>query len=316
MDGSIIDLKRFTLHDGQGIRSTLFLKGCSLRCAWCQNPEGLSAGIGLWYLESQCIRCGVCVESCPNGALQTDTEGHPFIRINRQKCTRCGTCVAACPTTALSFDGRTITAAEAAETLLRDVEFYRQSGGGITISGGDPLVQPDFTIEVLDLCRRAGVHTAIETCLFGEYETLERFIPYTDLFIVDLKLADSGLHLEYTHRRNEPIKRNYAALARRGVELLTRIPLIPGITTTQSNLSALAQFIRETNPGARVELINFNPLARNKYALMNRSTEFFERMEPLPSTEIESLRKILESAGLHVVREHARSGAGVRARGN
>ncbi|HUX13889.1 MAG TPA: glycyl-radical enzyme activating protein [Spirochaetia bacterium] len=307
MDGSIIDIKRFTLHDGQGIRSTLFLKGCGLRCAWCQNPEGLETGINLWYLETQCIRCGVCVESCPSDALRMDGESHPFIQINRQRCTLCGDCVAACPTTALSFDGRVISAAAAAETLLRDVEFYRQSAGGITISGGDPLVQPDFAIEVLEICRKAGVHTAIETCLFGNYETLERFVPCTDLFIVDLKLDDSALHLEYTHRDNKLIKRNYAALARRGVELLTRIPLIPGITATESNISALARFIREENPGARVEFVNFNPLARNKYALMNRSTEFFDGMVPLSASGIDALQKILESEGLVVVRDHTRS---------
>lgn len=309
MDGSIIDIKRFTLHDGRGIRSTLFLKGCSLRCAWCQNPEGLQAGISLWYLETQCIRCGVCVASCPNGALRADEEGHPFIQINRQSCVRCGTCVAACPTTALSFDGKAISAASAADTLLRDIEFYRRSGGGITISGGEPLVQPEFAIEVLDLCKKAGVHTAIETCLFGELESLERFIPFTDLFIVDLKLSDSALHSEYTHRPNELIKSNYAALARRGVELLTRIPLIPGITAMQSNITALAQFIRKTNPGATVELINFNPLARNKYALMNKSTEFFDGMAPLAESEIDALREILDYHGLIAVREHARSGA-------
>jgi pyruvate formate lyase activating enzyme len=312
MDGSIIDIKRFTLHDGQGIRSTLFLKGCGLRCAWCQNPEGLQAAINLWYLETQCIRCGVCVESCPNEALQTDTEGHPFIRINRRRCTKCGTCVAACPTTALSFDGRSISAADAAETLLRDVEFYRQSGGGVTISGGDPLIQPDFTIEVLSRCKEEGVHTAIETCLFGEYEALERFIPFTDLFIVDLKLADSTMHLQYTHQPNEVIKRNYAALARRGVELLTRIPMIPGITATESNVAALARFIREVNPGGKVELINFNPLARNKYELMNKSTEFLDGMAPLAAAELEALGGILQSEGLSVVREHARAGGGGR----
>ncbi|HUX11882.1 MAG TPA: glycyl-radical enzyme activating protein, partial [Spirochaetia bacterium] len=239
---------------------------------------------------------------------QMAAEEHPFIRINRQRCTKCGTCVTACPTTALSFDGRSISAADAAETLLRDLEFYRQSGGGVTISGGDPLTQPDFTIEVLGRCKEAGVHTAIETALFGEYEALERFIPFTDLFIVDLKLDSSAIHLQYTHRPNEAIKRNYAALARRGVELLTRIPMIPGITATESNVAALARFIREVNPGGRVELINFNPLARNKYELMNRSTEFFDGMAPLAAGELDALGRILESEGLTVVREHARAG--------
>jgi len=307
MIGSIIDIKRFTLHDGPGIRSTLFLKGCGLRCAWCQNPEGLDAALGLWYFEKQCIRCGLCETSCPVAAIGLHGDADPFVRIDRELCTRCGACVAACPTTALSFDGSRVSSEEAAATLVRDVEFYRQSGGGITISGGDPLVQYEFALEVLGLCKREGVHTAIETCLSGEWRILERFIPLTDLFIVDLKIADRALHGQYTGRPNELILDNYARLTRTGVGLLTRVPLIPGITATEANLRAMARFIRDNHPGGRVELINFNPLAVGKYALMNRSTEFFNGMAPLPDGEVEALRALFEAEGLEVIREHRRS---------
>ncbi|HTX73637.1 MAG TPA: glycyl-radical enzyme activating protein [Rectinemataceae bacterium] len=309
MDGAIIDIKRFTLHDGSGIRSTLFLKGCSLQCAWCQNPEGLEVGINLWYLQNQCIRCRTCIAVCPVGALRVDEENDPFIRIDRTVCTSCGRCVSSCPTTALSFDGRIISADDAAAFLLRDIEFYRQSGGGVTISGGDPLVQHEFALEVLRLCREGGVHTAIETCLNGDFAILERFIPRTDLFIVDLKLADDALHREYTRRSNDLIRQNYRDLARRGVSLLTRIPLIPRVTATESNITALARFIREENPGGQVELINYNPLAENKYHLMNKSTEFFAGMAPLPERELGAFQAILLSEGLAVVNEHKRSGA-------
>ena len=307
MDGTIIDIRRFTLHDGQGIRSTLFLKGCGLRCAWCQNPEGMDAAVGLWYLTKQCIRCGLCEASCPVSAISLHADDDPYVRIDRELCTRCGDCVTACPTTALSFDGSRISAEEAAATLLRDVEFYRQSDGGITISGGDPLVQHEFALEVLGFCKRSGVHTAIETCLFGNWEVLERFIPLTDLFIIDLKIANSALHAEYTGRPNDLILDNYARLARAGVELLTRVPLIPGITATEANVRAMAGFIRDKYPGGRVELINFNPLAINKYSLMNRGTEFFNGMAPLPDGEVEALRALFEAEGLAVVREHRRS---------
>jgi len=308
MIGAIIDIKRFTLHDGRGIRSTLFLKGCGLRCAWCQNPEGLDAALGLWYLAKQCIRCGACQASCPVGAIALRPDNDPFVRIDRELCTRCAACVAACPTGALSFDGSQVTAEEAAETLLRDTEFYRQSGGGITISGGDPLVQYEFALEVLGLCRREGVHTAIETCLFGSWDVLERFIPLTDLFIIDLKIADSALHAEYTGRPNDLILDNFARLARADVEILTRVPLIPGITATEGNIRALARIIRDRNPGGSAELVNFNPLAVNKYFLMNRSTELFDGMAPLAEPEMESLRALMEAEGLVVVREHKRSG--------
>jgi len=310
MDGSIIDIKRFTLHDGPGIRSTVFLKGCGLRCAWCQNPEGLKVPVDLWYIETQCIQCGACVSACPQVALSSDPETHPFIKINRQRCDRCGICVEVCPTTALSFDGRTLSAAEVARTILRDKDFYELSGGGITISGGDPLIQHDFAWEILRICREEGVRTAIETSLFGDWEILERFVPLTDLFIVDLKLADNAMHQEYTHRPNDLIRQNYSRLAHLGVAMLTRIPLIPGITDTDENISALAGFMKQENPGGRVELINFNPLAKNKYALMNISTAFFEGMVPLTAERIEYLQGILERAGLKPVVERQRSGAG------
>lgn len=310
MDGAIIDIKRFTLHDGPGIRSTLFLKGCGLRCAWCHNPEGLEAGVNLWYLARQCIRCKSCVAACPEGALEADEEGDPFIRINRAKCTLCGACVAACPTTALSFDGRTLSAREAADLLLRDRDFYAESGGGVTISGGDPLVQHEFALEVLRLCREAGVRTAIETGLYGDYGVLERFLPLVDLFIVDLKLADPGLHAEYTRHSNEVILANYRRLTALGLDILTRIPLIPRITATAANIQAIARIVREANPGGRVELINYNPLAENKYAVMNRSTEFFSGMVPLTEAELGPLWAILESEGLRVVRDHRRQAQG------
>jgi len=307
MTGTIIDIKRFTLHDGPGIRSTLFLKGCGLRCVWCQNPEGLDAALGLWYIAKQCIRCGECRTACPEAAIRLRADEAPFVRIDRDLCTRCGACVTACPTGALSFDGSSLSAEEAAATLLRDGEFYRESGGGITISGGDPLVQHEFALEVLRLCRGRGAHTAIETCLFGAWEILERFIPVTDLFIVDLKIADSALHANYTGRPNDLILDNYARLARAGARLLTRVPLIPGITATEANIAALGRLIRDRNPGGSVELINFNPLAVNKYALMNKSTELFAGMAPLAEDRVETLGALLEAEGLVVVREHRRS---------
>jgi len=310
MDGNIIDIKRFTLHDGQGIRSTVFLKGCGLHCAWCHNPEGIENGIGLWYLSRPCIHCRACIASCSEDALSAHDGEDPFIWINRQRCTTCGACVAACPTTALSFDGQRLSGETVVEILLRDREFYLQSGGGITISGGDPLIQHDFAVEILKACRTAGVHTAIETCLQGPWGIIEAFLPITDLFIVDLKLADAQLHQEYTGHGNALIRENYRRLAGQqgasgfGLDMLTRIPLIPRVTARTDNIRAIAAFIRDSNPGGRVELINFNPLAENKYRLMDRDREFFQRMAPLGAEELAELHALLEAEGLAVIREH------------
>jgi pyruvate formate lyase activating enzyme len=304
MDGNIIDIKRFTLHDGYGIRSTVFLKGCGLHCAWCHNPEGIEDGIGLWYLPRQCIRCRACLAACPEGALSADEDRDPFILIDRHRCTRCGLCVEACPTTALSFDGRRLSSDAVAEILLRDRQFYQESGGGITISGGDPLIQHRFAGEILEKCRAAGLRTAIETCLQGPWSVLESFLPITDLFIVDLKLGDAQLHREYTGHDNGLIQENYCRLAGLKPDMLTRIPLIPGITARPENIRAIARFVRGCNPGSRVELINFNPLAENKYRLMNRDPEFFRAMVPLNPDELAGLNALLEAEGLSVVREH------------
>jgi pyruvate formate lyase activating enzyme len=304
MDGNIIDIKRFTIHDGPGIRSTVFLKGCGLRCAWCHNPEGEENSVDLWHFPRQCIRCRACLKVCPAEALWADEEGDTFIWINRQRCTKCGLCVEACPTTALSFDGRRLSSDEVAATLLRDEPFYRLSGGGITISGGDPLVQHQFAVEILRKCKAAGLHTAIETCLQGSWDIIQAFLPITDLFIVDLKLADSRQHAEYTGQGNELIRENYARLAGLKVDMLTRIPLIPRVTALPENIGAIARFVRERNPGGRVELINFNPLAESKYQLMNRDRSFFQNMAPLSADELSKLNALLEVEGLAVVREH------------
>ena len=310
MDGNIIDIKRFTVHDGQGIRSTVFLKGCGLRCAWCHNPEGIENSIGLWYLGRPCIQCRACVGSCPEDALSTHEGDDPFIWINRQRCTKCGACVEACPTTALSFDGRRLSSEAVAETLLRDREFYLQSGGGVTISGGDPLIQHDFALEILRACKAAGLSTAIETCLQGPWAIVEAFLSATDLFIVDLKLDDAQLHEEYTGHGNALIKENYRRLAGRleasgrAPDMLTRIPLIPRVTARPENIQAIARFVRDCNPGGRVELINFNPLAENKYRLMDLDREFFRRMAPLGSEELVELYTLLEAEGLAAIREH------------
>ncbi|HCM27051.1 MAG: hypothetical protein A2Z99_20140 [Treponema sp. GWB1_62_6] len=304
MDGNIIDVKRFTIHDGQGIRSTVFLKGCGLRCAWCHNPEGIENSIGLWYLSRPCIRCRACIAVCPEDALSAHDDADHFIWINRRRCTKCGRCVEACPTTALSFDGRRLSSEAVVEILLRDREFYLRSGGGITISGGDPLIQHGFALEILKGCKAEGLHTAIETCLFGSWDVIGAFIPLTDLFIVDLKLDDDRLHQEYTGHGNTLIKDNYRRLAGPGRNLLTRIPLIPRVTAIPDNIRAIARFVRECNPGGKVELINFNPLAENKYRLMDRDREFFQRMAPLGPEELAGLYAVLEAEGLAAVREH------------
>ncbi len=303
MTGRVFDIKKFALHDGPGIRTTLFPKGCPLNCIWCHNPEGIRNEVHLWYFENSCIRCRSCIEACPVHALSVSEESSPFIRIDRNLCNTCGICTETCPTNALSLDSSDMTADEAVAKLLQDREFYTQSGGGITISGGDPLFQHEFALEVLRSCREEQVHTAIETSMQTDWTILERFLRYVDLFIVDIKIYDPVMHRTYTGKNNTRILENFRLLARSGAELLVRIPLIPGITATEENLGDIARFVRGEAPEVPIELINFNPLASNKYRLMGLEHTALKQMEPFSEGRLAEFLRVVEEEGVPVIGE-------------
>jgi pyruvate formate lyase activating enzyme len=197
-----------------------------------------------------------------------------------------------------------MTVYEVMNTLLKDKIFYENSSGGVTISGGDPLLQHEFALAILASCKDHGIHTAIETCLAAEWEILERFIPVVDLFIVDLKLFDSMQHQHFTGYLNDGIKQNYKRLVSTGVDLLTRVPLIPGATATKENIESLAVFISKYNPGGKVELMNFNPLAQSKYNLMDQNNEFLKGKKPYKPEELQQFNAILEKYSLQLIKEH------------
>lgn len=303
MDGNIIDIKRFTIHDGPGIRSTVFLKGCPLKCLWCHNPEGIENRLNLWYFESKCIKCNKCIAACPNKALSIGSDNEPYIKIDRALCQGCSKCIEVCPTSALCFDGKLMSSKEVADILLEDKAFYDQSGGGITISGGEPTFQYGFSLEILKLCKVQGVHTAIETCMHANWNVLEKFIDYVDLFIVDIKLFDSKKHEKYTGVGNELILANFKKLVSRNVDIHARIPLIPRMTATDDNIRDIAKFIHNLNNNIPLELMNYNPLAENKYRLMNKEHEELKSMKPFSLNELEHFYRIIEEEGLTAIRD-------------
>lgn len=302
MNGNIIDIKKFTVHDGPGIRSTVFLKGCPLRCAWCHNPEGIENRINLWYFEKKCIRCNRCVAACPNSSLFISSSG-PYIHIDRGKCTNAGKCVDACPTGALCFDGKEVSSRQVVDILLEDKPFYDKSGGGITISGGEPLFQPEFSLEILESCKGRGVHTAIETCMYGRRETIEKFFKYTDLFIVDLKIFSLQAHKKYIGVENERIRSNFRFIASQKCGLMVRIPLVPGITTSKENIGQIARLVHDTGGSIPIELMNFNLLAENKYVLMGKNHDVIKGLKPLSESELDELYRVIEAEGAEPVRE-------------
>lgn len=297
MNGIIFDCKRFAVHDGAGLRSTLFFKGCPLRCPWCQNPEGIDPKPALWHSPQTCVRCGGSVNACPEGALTLGKRIH----VDRTRCTLCGRCVDACPAAAMSVQGRSISAQEAAELLLRDRVFFGESGG-VTLSGGEVLMQWQFAAQVLALCKNAGVHTAVESCLLAPPQAIEALLPVTDQFLVDIKFRDPALHKKHLGADNRAILENFEHLLAQDADVLVRTPLIPGYTATDENLRAIARYLRRVAPHTPWELLNFNPLCRGKYAALER--DYPVSGGSLTQAELQRFYDILEQESVtNIVKE-------------
>ncbi len=262
IEGIITDIQRFSIHDGPGIRTTVFLKGCNQRCFWCHNPETLSPKPELQLYLERCIACGACFERCPEGAHTLVDGEHRF---DREACTGCGACAETCYARALVLIGETKSADEIVETVLRDRAFYETSGGGVTLSGGDPLLQPAFTEAILSRCHEAGLHTAVETAANVPWERIEQILPVTDLVMMDLKLMDSERHREVVGVPNERILDNARRLGQNGRPLIVRTPVVPGINDDEATIAAIAAFAAELPSLVGYELLRFHAMATNKY---------------------------------------------------
>lgn len=298
--GRIFDLQRFSVHDGPGIRTTVFLKGCPLRCRWCQNPEGLERRISLWQFENLCGRSGRCEEVCPTQAI---TLGPAGVEINHAACTLCGDCVEACPRNALAFDGRDVTSEAVVEEVLRDAIFHEVSGGGVTFSGGEPLAQAGFVRDTAAALKRRGVPTTLESSLHAPWASIEPLLDVIDLFIVDVKVADSEAHRVATGVPNKLILDNLGRLASalRGTErILVRVPLVPRYTATPENLGAIADLVHAIDPALPVELVNFNPLASAKYRRMGMAHEFADVTTAFSPADMSAFRSLFADRDLVV----------------
>lgn len=244
MKGVVFDIQHYSVHDGPGIRTLVFLKGCPLRCAWCCNPESQHHQPQLRYHAPRCTGCLACTRNCSHQDLH---HHNGSIRRDFSICHVCQemTCVDHCNYSALAETGKVMTAAEVVTAVSRDMAFYRNSGGGVTFSGGEPLAQPAFLTEMLRLCRERVIHTTVETCGYAPAEVVHAILPYTDLFIFDLKLIDDRKHVEFTGKSVVPVLENLALLASAAVNLTVRVPLIEGITDTPENLEAIARLMQD-----------------------------------------------------------------------
>jgi len=287
-EAMLFEIQRLSTEDGPGIRTTVFFKGCSLACAWCHNPESISAKPQLHWIASRCIGCGTCCAVCPEAALDLTTDG---IAIDRKRCTQCGECAVECPSTAMEIIGQRWDLEDLVHEVLKDRVYFASSGGGVTVGGGEPGLQAAFLSAFLERMKKEGLHTAVDTCGCFQGTALVAFLPFTDLVLYDLKEIDPNRHRRFTGRANSTILENLMAIGRRMAaggppgELWVRTPVIPEATATETNIAGIGQWIADHLPGAvsRWELCAFNNLCQDKYLRLDCDWPYANR--PLMSPD-------------------------------
>ncbi len=294
VSGVVSTIQKFSLDDGPGIRTTVFLKGCQLRCPWCQNPEGLNRFPELYFRADKCIGCGGCVEICPvESAISLTSEE----RINRQLCIRCMKCTEVCPSSALESIGKVMTVSEVIAEVMADVLFYTSSGGGVTFSGGEATMQPDFLAELLKQSKMQGLHTCIETNGYAGKEVWDKLLPNLDLVLMDIKHMDPVIHKKFTGVANDLILNNARLIAEQ-VELILRTPLIPGFNDSEQFIEELGRFASSIPNVKECHLIPYHEYGLSKYTLLGRK-DIFKAQNPL-GEKTQHFKEILEGYGLKV----------------
>ena len=299
VDGIIFNIQRYSTEDGPGIRTTVFMKGCPLRCSWCQNPEGLSKEPDLVWYQTRCVAALECVKVCREVALKLTEEG---MSIDREKCTRCGECVKACPAGALELIGKRYNTEELLDEVLRDRVFYEKSNGGVTFGGGEPMLQVDFLEDILPKLKETNIHVAIDTCGAVPWKYFERIIDYVDLFLFDLKLLDEQKFREYTGGNIGLVTDNARQISSRKIPMWVRTPIIPGYTDDEENIRSISEFVVRNLPTAqRYDLLSFNNMCKSKYERLGMNWELKD-VPLIEKGDMEEFRKIAEGTGLSNVR--------------
>jgi pyruvate formate lyase activating enzyme len=296
LQGIVFDIKKFSIHDGPGIRTTVFFKGCPLSCWWCHNPESQAPQPELMFWPNRCIRCEACLSACAQDAISMGSDG---VSTDGERCVRCGACVAVCAAEARQIAGRAMTVAQVVAEIERDVPFYDESGGGVTFSGGEPLLQQDFLLALLQACREEEIHTALDTCGFSPWETVDRIRPYVDLFLYDLKLVDEARHRRFTGVSNGLILSNLQALSRRGQAMILRVPVIPGINDDDENIRRTGALAAALPHLERVDILPYHPAGVEKYRRLKRDYGLPD-IRPLTDERTAEIAQILRRFGLHV----------------
>jgi pyruvate formate lyase activating enzyme len=292
---TVFNIERHALHDGPGIRTLVFLKGCPLRCLWCSNPEGQKTEPELLFRVKDCVSCMRCVEVCPKNAIKVSEDRVMFtddriIYTDREICDACGKCVSVCPSGAREIAGKSMQADEVAEEVLKDEVFFRNSGGGVTVSGGSPLIYPDFVKALFENLVKHGIHTAVETCGAVPWEHFEKVFGCTSLFLYDVKHMSSEIHEKYTGRGNQLTLENLQKLDQAGAHIIVRVPVIPTFNNNVDDIAAIARFTMELSTKPAVHLLPYHTLGRSKYLHLQREYPL-ERQGLLLVQDLEELEK-------------------------
>lgn len=293
---TLFAIKHSTNHDGPNMRTTIFLKGCPLSCWWCHNPEGQSREIEFITVDGRCLGCGICADHCPEQALTLSTVA---VERDQARCSGCGNCIEICPALAHKITGWVTDVASVMAEIKKDLPFYNRSGAGVTFSGGEPLLQPDFLLDLLKECGKFDIHRAVDTSGYAETEVLFEVARHTDTFLIDLKLMDSDRHRLYTGVTNELIHANITALARGGHHLRVRLSLIPGINDDDENIERTGSFVAGLPGVTDIDILPYHRIATGKYTKLSIYYPI-ESFPPITREKVQHARSILEQFGLRV----------------
>ena len=297
--GIIFNIQRFSINDGPGIRTVVFLKGCTLSCMWCFNPESQDKNLQIFLNNETCIECNRCFDICPVKAISIDSGER---KIDRSKCNKCGKCVEVCNSKALSIVGEEKTADEVIDEIIKDKPFYDKSNGGVTLSGGEALHQPEFSKAILKKCKKNGINTAIETSGYiKQWELFEELLDYTDLVLYDLKQMDNSLHKKFTGVENKIIFDNARKISSKKIPMVIRIPIIPGYSDSRKNITETCLFVKNYLKNVReIDILPFSQIGRKKYSDLGMNYQLSDLESP-KKEYIKKLKELIESFGFYVL---------------